>query len=624
MIAMQNYYPESTPLYINRVQQVFETLPPDQTSTIQLHLLLDQSGLCKCISFKVPNQDLEVDSCPDVLGKYLLARINNLLVTFGGIRLTVYLDTANLLLVGLIQQALALFDIDNPRNNRKGPGSFINYINRMNLVAGFPPFSVTLRDQSEYRPSTAVNGFRLPAVPDQPVAGEPFGPARMSLRKAASDLENKIYCGFDIGGNSIKAAAVVDGKVFLLKTYPWNPSQLKTADELLQPITLLARLFAVVIRYWQVNHHRPPEGCPAVLVEAATYNQILDFTMTVENELAKMLSSTGQTSGEIQPVFDGIAVGFPDIVVNNKIAGGETYKQRGIRQHNPDTYEFEMEKMSRLDDQLSVFLKPDGVFRMVNDGNLASFVFSVEQAFIQDSCIDETGMFNFTIGTEMGTGYISRDGSVLRLPLECYNYIIDLGNAASSIYHSNDIRSINNFNTGIPGTIQKYISQTGLIRMACQELSWTDRERFAELLTEGYLQYNAASDELTIVTQPADQRGPLTHLLIQWMKEGNKAVQSAYQQIGYCIGVVIDEVRFLLPELVPHKFVSGGLVNEDACFDRLREGLTAYTPDYCVRRLEMDRLESPLLNDLNKKQANYSVALGAAYLCNLVWIKAHG
>ena len=48
------------------------------------------------------------------------------------------------------------------------------------------------------------------------------------------------------------------------------------------------------------------------------------------------------------------------------------------------------------------------------------------------------------------------DGSIPEIPLEVYNFIIDLGSFEQKKYDANDVRSINNFNTGLAGTLHKY------------------------------------------------------------------------------------------------------------------------------------------------------------------------
>ena len=67
-----------------------------------------------------------------------------------------------------------------------------------------------------------------------------------------------------------------------------------------------------------------------------------------------------------------------------------------------------------------------------------------------------------TLGTELGTGWVRPDGSIPEIPLEVYNFIVDLGSAPQQAYEADDARSVNNFNTGLPGTLQKYACQSGV------------------------------------------------------------------------------------------------------------------------------------------------------------------
>lgn len=39
----------------------------------------------------------------------------------------------------------------------------------------------------------------------------------------------------------------------------------------------------------------------------------------------------------------------------------------------------------------------------------------------------QQGVFAFTLSTELGTGWLTKDGIIPKIPLEVYNYIIDLG-----------------------------------------------------------------------------------------------------------------------------------------------------------------------------------------------------
>jgi hypothetical protein len=65
------------------------------------------------------------------------------------------------------------------------------------------------------------------------------------------------------------------------------------------------------------------------------------------------------------------------------------------------------------------------------------------------------------------------DGRIPELPLEVYSFIIDLGSREGGEYPAGDVRSTRNDNTGLPGSLQKYVSQSGVFRLLLKE---ADRE----------------------------------------------------------------------------------------------------------------------------------------------------
>ena len=81
------------------------------------------------------------------------------------------------------------------------------------------------------------------------------------------------------------------------------------------------------------------------------------------------------------------------------------------------------------------------------------------------------GVFAHTLGTELGTGWVTETGAIPDIPLEVYNFIIDLGCWPERAFEPDDLRSVNNFNTGLPGTLQKYCSQSGVFRLALKRFS---------------------------------------------------------------------------------------------------------------------------------------------------------
>ena len=87
-------------------------------------------------------------------------------------------------------------------------------------------------------------------------------------------------------------------------------------------------------------------------------------------------------------VLDAIGVCFPDVVVRDKIVGGEVYKTRGMRDHLGAAYEGEFRRLSALDEALRAFVKPGGVVGIVNDGPMAAFTAAVELGVVDPAAIE--------------------------------------------------------------------------------------------------------------------------------------------------------------------------------------------------------------------------------------------
>jgi hypothetical protein len=151
--------------------------------------------------------------------------------------------------------------------------------------------------------------------------------------------------------------------------------------------------------------------------------------------------------------FDGIGLCFPDVVVKNKIVGGEVYKTRGIRKNPAIDYESDFAELTDLDLRLKAWVRPGGRVRIINDGPMASFTAAVEIAASPEADEVANGVFAHTLGTELGTGWVTETGAIPDIPLEVYNFIVDLGSWPERSYEPDDLRSVNNFNTGLPGTL---------------------------------------------------------------------------------------------------------------------------------------------------------------------------
>lgn len=594
------------PVFISDIRKLFENLDNNEKQILVLHLIINEKGDYRNINLKLPKFEEDNKQLLNLVERYILATLNNLLISFGGVKLKIYLNMDNQALISIVKNAVHEFSINSNDNNRKGYGSYINYINRINNLLGREKFSVEYIDMSLYQIPEESKGYKI------------YSPQNIEreaeyLRRSATELKGKLFCGIDIGGNSIKAAAVVNGEIALVKGYRWFPDAYKTADEINNPVLMLIRFMRAYLIYKDMHKDDPLLLAQSeVFEENASYSCIEKYTKDMEALTNKDLC-----------IFDGIAIGFPDIVINNKVSGGETPKQRGIRESSGVNYESEFLKMSHLNALAEQYIKPDGKVVVLNDGNLASFIVSVEQAFSDEGRIGDNGMFAHTIGTDLGTGFISKTGTIQEIPLECYQYVIDLGSLQESQYIAKDVRSIRNLNTGIPGSVQKYVSQIGMLRLAIKNIKQYNSKLYNNLFEKGYLQKIQLDEQETLIipTEPIDKRGELTRYLIELLNEGNTEIEKTFLEMGEMLGKTIEETKFFFPEIPTSRLISGGIVANDTCFNLLRKGVQRVNKKYEIKRLDEDVVESPLLKRLDIKDRNYISAVGAVYIVNKELIK---
>lgn len=583
------------PYFISDLQKRLQELPEGRKQEIRLLLQVNEKEEYRKLSFAFPCEELLLENRA-LYRNYLLAMINNMLVSFGGARLLIYRKEGSASLDRLLAEVIAEFQQENPRNDRTGYGVYLNYINRMNVFLGLGRFHIEVLDLREWPELEAAKEYRIYVPEDEAKEQE-------ILRRTATELVGTCICSLDVGGNSIKGAVVKDGKVLVLKEYQWYPTGCKVAEEMNNPMILMVRFLSVCTGLMERDGQL--DGIREVFPCKTSYETLL---AAVERAEAEHISSKGR--------FDAIVVGFPDIVVHNKIAGGESFKHQGLK-NNPDTdYEVEFFRTSDLDTMVAPYGKPGAAVVVMNDGNAASYITSVEQAFAREDFLDENGLFANTIGTEMGTGFISRGGTIQHIPLEGFQHIIDLGNEDYQKYPASDIRSILSTNTGVAGVVQKYISQMGLFRLALTALYEEKDPLFDALLEKGLLYFDEREDVMTSVLEPRDRRGELTRFLVAQLAEGNKAVEDAYRMMGKAMGILIDQDKLIFPEIAATRLLSGGIIANDRAYELLREGLKSYNSAYEVMRLDEDTMYSPLLKSMKPEERNFNVAIGSAYIGN--------
>ncbi len=379
---------------------------------------------------------------------------------------------------------------------------------------------------------------------------------------AAERAGSGCVLGMDIGGTSIKTVGVVDGEIIYLKERIWNPAAMTDIDEIIGNILAAAR------------------------------------------EAKAEVCSAGR--------LDGMGVSFPDVVIRNKIVGGETHKTNGVRERSAD-YETEFARLTSLNDTLeSELCKPGAGVRIINDGPMAAFTAAVELACTADRAQVECGIFAHSIGTELGTGWIDERGEAPEYPLEGYNCIIDIGNYTARDFAAEDVRSLRNYNTDLPGTCQKFTGISGAFRMA--ERIYRQNEALRqELFDKNFL--TEQNGILATVTRPVDMRREFMGHLMRQMEEGVPEAALVFEEMGRALAAVYLETEYIIDPAVKSRFLFGGCLNSRACFTAICAGAKAVKPDIELISALAELCCSPLMKKLYEigDSGQFSQAVGAVH-----------
>ena len=315
--------------------------------------------------------------------EYFFAFVYNLLSVCSGRSLTFFADPDDLQIAGLLAAFHRAFEIGTGNRQRRGYGKVINIAERLCEAEGLPPFSVTVLPAGAYAPAGSPAPDRAVDLPEQ-------------LRRCCREVGDKVLCGVDIGGTDIKLALSVNGQLVCLGEYDWNPAACTTADAILNPI------------YEQIDLLR---------------------------RSAEKLCCPGEPL-----LFDAIGISFPDIVIKNRILGGETPKTDGLRRCFGSDYDREFARVGRLSERLQPLCRPDAEIRILNDGSMAAFTAAMELAADDGAHSLRDGLIAHSLGTDLGTGWLLPDGSVPPLPLEFYDLILDLGSRPALALPPEDLR----------------------------------------------------------------------------------------------------------------------------------------------------------------------------------------
>lgn len=594
------------PVYISEVRAAFAGLDPGASVPVTC-TLLGVDGAVRAFGLRLPRL-AELPQAERALAiEYFLASVYNLVSTVGGEELRVSAEGDPPEAAELAAEVVRAFGVERSRRDRPGYGRALNVAERMNeAVPG----------------GAAAAAFRCRAVPhrERPAptapASAPAGGVREVCREATAGLEGRTICGIDVGGTDIKLALVVRGAVTRFVEYDWFPASFTAIDQLVRPVVLLVRLLRL-----EAMRALDPAAAAALgdVLEPALAGGA-DHLRRVEQAV-----EAGERRCPDHPLrFDAIGLCFPDVVVRDRIVGGEVYKTRGIRENPALDYEREFRRLSHLDDELRAFVRPGGAVGIVNDGPMAAFTAAVETAAVDPAAV-ERGVFAHTLGTELGTGWVTEAGAIPDLPLEVYNCVIDLGSHPERAHEPDDVRSVNNFNTRIPGTLQKYTSQSGVFRLAAKYLPTESPALFRELFARGFLVEQGGS--LRVPTQPRDQRKPFLEFLMKLAGGGAApVVDRIFRELGEFLAVAWLETEFILSPRARERVLFGRLVKHRPCFSLMVEGARRIAPRLELGVADDELANTPLMRELKARPgytvAQFAQAIGAVHYANHRLVRA--
>lgn len=573
---------EDRPVYITDVRNEFLK---EGTRPFHLHVTL-YDGNVRSFPLSLPLTENGEEEA--FVASYVHAMIYNILSSLGAVKIEIYLDPEDKKTKKLADGLDTVFQTGLLKSERSGYGKSLNVNERV--------LAVLLKGKYQF-------GFEQKDISEETVVlaeekREKAEPVFAALPKVAED---KMILGIDIGGTDIKLTASVNGDLAVYKEFDWFPAAFETAEQLLDPVMMIVRLMRGAANLYAAGKGAGIDM--AALDKDASFEAMEQGIEFMEKE-----------AGEDLRNFDAIGLSFPDVVIKNLIVGGETFKTRGMRENKNLDYEEQFAKISVLCEELKKYVTEDGAVMNTNDGPMAAFTAAVEQAVAGEDV--SNGFFAHTLGTELGTGWVLPDGSIPEIPLEVYNFIIDLGSFAQKEYDSNDVRSINNFNTGLAGTLQKYTCQSGVFRLAAKYLPKEDPEVYQEALDHGL--FVQKGEELAVPTEPKDMRKPCLEFFMKKAGEPEHPVcADIFRQVGEYLAVTWEETDYILEPAAKERSLFGRLVKSPVCFQLMCEGAKGRVPELKQYAADGGLANTALMKQLDAHPdytvAQFAQAVGAIY-----------
>lgn len=508
--------------------------------------------------------------------EYLYACVYNILAVYSGRELRLYFDLSDGELCALYDTLDTVFQLGEAK--RRGYGKPVSIASRIAASYGGGAFRFARADLSEYASLPAHAPAAVTAPLDEKLRG---------VCKKASGLA---VCGIDVGGTDIKLAVSDGDRLICTKEYDWNPAAYKTAEEIINPILWLTRLMRCCLA--------AGDPLPVDLREALKKDAPPEL-------IRKSVEAAEARLGDAVNVLDGVGLSFPDIVIGDRILGGETPKTDGMRRNTALDYETEFQKLSGLKDALLRLCRPGSKVRITNDGNMAAFTAAAELAHSADAAALKDGVIAHSLGTDLGTGWLTAEGAIPALPLELYDLVLDLGSFRSRAYPPADLRSTRNENSGLPGA-RRYMGQAAAYRLAYRK---------KPALLDGFTAQEG--ELLTIALQPQDLRKPCLEHLMRCAEEGDAEAAAVFCDIGENLSVVACEMDYLLHPAAKERFLFGRFIKRPGVFALLDEGFHRGIDGVRLIPSDENLANTPLMRSLAQSPeatvAQFGQAIGAIY-----------
>lgn len=573
---------EDQPVYITDVRNEFQK---GGKRPFHLHVTL-YDGDVRSFPLSLPLTENGEEEA--FVASYVHAMIYNILSSLGAVKIEIYLDSGDEKTKKLADGLDEVFQTSLKKSERSGYGKSLNVNERVLavLLKGKYQFGFEQKDIAEEMPISTEK---------RETQGEPVF---ASLPKMAED---KMLLGVDIGGTDIKLTASVNGELAVYKEFDWFPMAFETAEQFLEPVLMIIRLMRGASSLYAAGKN--DEIDRKALHKDASFEEMKQGAEAMEKAAGMGLRN-----------FDAIGLSFPDVVIQNLIVGGETAKTRGMRENKNLDYEDQFAKISMLSEYMKEYVTKDGAIMNTNDGPMAAFTAAVEQAAAGEDV--SKGFFAHTLGTELGTGWVLPDGSIPEIPLEVYNFIIDLGSFEQKKYDSGDVRSINNVNTGLAGTLQKYTCQSGVFRLAAKYLPKEDPEVYQEALDQGL--FMQKGEDLVVPTEPKDMRKPCLEFFMKKAGEPEHPVcADIFRQVGEYLAVTWEETDYILKPEAKERSLFGRLVKSPVCFRLMCEGAKGRVPELNQYAADGGLANTALMKQLDAHPdytvAQFAQAVGAIY-----------